>query len=111
MVCGLSAAATAADAQDNSVKNKSQIQNQELDARDQSNSKADIEITVQIRKDIVAQKNFSTNAKNIKVITVGGSVTLKGPVNTMEEKSRIHDIAVKIAGIAHVNDEIEIVSK
>ena len=110
-IFSITAVMLAADAPDNSKKNKTQVQNQELDARDQGNSKADVDMTAQIRKDIVAQKSFSINAKNVKIITAGGQVTLKGPVNSVEEKSKIHDIAVKLAGIGHVNDEIEIVNK
>ncbi len=111
LMFSLSAVSLAADAPDNSQKNKTQVQNQELDARDQGNSKADVDMTAQIRKSIVAEKSFSTNAKNVKIITAGGQVTLKGPVNSAVEKSKIHDIAVKFAGNTHVNDEIEIVSK
>ena len=103
--------ATAAEDSDNSKKNKAQVQNNELDARHQSNDKADVEITTKIRKNVVGEKSFSTNAKNVKIITIGGNVTLKGPVNSLDEKTKIHAIATQIAGAGHVTDEIEIKTK
>src|ERR687892_170282 len=56
---------------------------------DQSESEADRTLTQQIRKAVVADDSLSTTAKNIKIITVDGVVTLRGPVNTPQEKQLI----------------------
>ena len=108
---GVSAIGQEEKSADNSEKNKVQTENRGLDARDQSNSKGDVDLTARIRKNVVAEKSFSTNAKNIKIISIAGQVTLKGPVNSVAEKNKIRLIATQIAGKAHVNDEIEIVNK
>lgn len=99
----------AAQSATNSVRNKTQAQNDELSARDQSNSPMDIEITRNIRRRVVAEKTFSGTAKNIKIITKAGGVTLKGPVQSTEEKDMIYQIAVEIAGRQHVSNELEVV--
>jgi len=56
-------------------------------------------------------KNLSTYAHNVKIITRDGTVTLKGPVRTNDEKSAIEAKAVEIAGAANVKSEITVKSK
>ena len=77
---------------------------------DQGSSKADVAITQEIRKAVVAKDDFSTNAKNVKIITVDGVVTLRGPVKTSNEKTTIASIAQQTAGVKRVDDQIEIES-
>jgi hyperosmotically inducible protein len=79
-------------AQDNSSQNKAHIET----ADNQPNSKADRQITAKIRKAIVSEKDLSTYAHNIKVITVNGQVTLKGPVQTEDEKQKVASIAANV---------------
>jgi hyperosmotically inducible protein len=93
----------------NTATNKTLMQNNELTARDQGNSKQDIEITRHIRQMVVADKTFSSSAKNVKIITQAGNVILKGPVQNAAEKEAIRKMAVRVAGKNHVSDEIEII--
>ena len=79
-----------------------------LTSLDQGNGKADVDTTAQIRKEIIAQKNMSVNGKNVKIITNQGQVTLRGPVNTAEEKRIIGDIAINIARLENVNNQLEV---
>lgn len=95
----------------NSTRNKEYIQNNELTTRDQGRSKQDIEMTRVIRQKVVAESDFSTSAKNIKIITNAGGVTLKGPVKTQMEKVRIDEIAKSIAGKNRVNNELEVIQE
>jgi osmotically-inducible protein OsmY len=67
---------------DNTVRNVRDRNNNTLTPLDQGNSKADLQITSQIRKQIIASKTMSVNAKNVKIITENGRVTLRGPVKT-----------------------------
>ena len=53
----------------------------------QSESKQDLELAAAIRQAIVKDQRLSTTAKNIKVITDKGKVTLRGPVRSDGEKS------------------------
>jgi len=70
-----------------------------------------IDESAQIRKDILAQKDMSVNAHNVKVITNAGKVTLRGPVNTAEEKHRIGEIADRNAGADNVDNQLEVIVK
>lgn len=76
--------ASAQSAPDNSAQNK----DQQLTADNQANAKADRLTTANIRKAIIADKELSTYAHNIKIITVNGAVTFKGPVKSEEEKEK-----------------------
>ena len=70
---------------DNSQLNKRDRGDQTLTPLDQSNAKTDLSITQAIRKSIMKQ-NLSMNAKNIKIITSNGEVTLRGSVKNISEK-------------------------
>jgi hyperosmotically inducible periplasmic protein len=78
---------------------------------DQSNEKADLHLTQEIRKALMADKSLSTNAKNVKIITAHGIVTLRGPVNTPQEKATIEAKAQSIAGANNVESQLEIVQR
>ena len=78
---------------------------------DQSNNTADLNLTQQIRQTIMADKSLSTNAKNVKIITANGVVTLRGPVNTPQEKATIEAKAQRIAGANNVDSQLEIVRR
>ena len=75
---------------------------------DQSSKESDVTITRDIRKQLVADESLSTNAHNVKVITVDGVVTLRGPVASAAEKSRVADMAAKVAGAGKVRDQLEV---
>ena len=64
------------------------------------------ELARKIRKAIIDDKNLSLYAHNVKVIARGGTVTLKGPVPSDEEKTAIESKAVEIAGAVNVKDEL-----
>jgi len=74
----------------------------------QGNNAADLNTTTQIRKEIMSHDNLSLNAKNIKVITVNGRVTLRGPVNSEEEKRILNEIATKVAGSQKVDNQLDL---
>lgn len=93
---------------DNSKMNERDQDANALNAQDQGNSKGDIELTQKIRQAVVKRKSFSTNAKNIKIISLNGMVTLKGPVKSSLEKKEIEKIATQIAGNSKVTSRIDI---
>jgi len=49
-------------------------------------------------------------AQNVQVEAKNGEVTLKGSVNNEQEKTNIASTAQKVAGVAKVNNEIEVAS-
>ena len=77
---------------------------------DQSENEADRTITQNIRKAITADDSLSTNAKNVKIITNDGTVTLRGPVKSEKEKADIEAKAKQVAGVKSVDNQLEIAS-
>jgi osmotically-inducible protein OsmY len=96
---------------DNSGKNVRDRADSTLTPADQSSAPADVAITTNIRKAVVADPNLSVNAQNVKIITVGGVVTLRGPVKTAAEKENIGAKAQKVAGVTKVDNQLEIASQ
>ncbi len=74
---------------------------------DQNENQADINITADIRKQVVDTK-MSVVAQNIKIVTQDGMVTLRGPVDSQREKERIGEIALDVAGANKVDNQLEI---
>jgi Predicted periplasmic or secreted lipoprotein len=93
---------------DNTKKNKRDRNKNEATADQQKENTSDRELSAKIRRAIMDDKSLSTYAHNIKVIAQNGTVTLKGPVNTDEEKSAIQAKASEIAGAANVKSEISV---
>jgi hyperosmotically inducible periplasmic protein len=100
--------AKADDNADNTKRNKRDRSDAEPTADQQRNMKSDLEVTQQIRKSIMDDKALSTYAHNVKIIAQNGTVTLKGPVRSMEEKTTIEQKAAEAVGKANVKSEIEI---
>jgi hyperosmotically inducible protein len=74
---------------------------------DQNENSSDIAITADIRKRVVDTK-MSVNAQNVKIITQEGKVTLRGPVESEEEKRTIEEFAKSVAGDGNVISQLEI---
>jgi osmotically-inducible protein OsmY len=91
-------------APDNSSQNKNQLNN----ADNQSNATADRQTTAQIRKAIVADKSLSTYAHNVKIITVNGAVTLKGPVSSEDEKQKVIADASSVVSADKLTDKLTV---
>jgi len=77
-------------------------------AEDQGGSVADREVTKKIRHSLVKTDGLSTMAKNVKIITMGGNVTLRGPVKSDAEKITIASLAEKVAGKGKVVNQLEV---
>jgi hyperosmotically inducible periplasmic protein len=95
-------------APDNTGRNVRDRGNATLTPGDQSESQTDRTLTQQIRKAVVADKSLSTMAKNVKIITVNGVVTLRGPVKNPHEKDMIEAKAQQIAGVNKVDNQLEV---
>ena len=96
-------------APDNTGRNVRDRDGATFTAGDQSESKVDRTLTQQIRKAVVADKSLSTTAKNVKIITRNGIVTLRGPVKSSEEKKRLETKAQRLAGTSNVENQLEII--
>jgi hyperosmotically inducible periplasmic protein len=98
-------------APDNTKVNKRDQQPSERTADQQSEHTSDRDLAKQIRQTIVKDDSLSTYAHNIKVIVKNGTVTLKGPVRSDEEKQAIVAKAAAIAGDGKVTDQLEVAPK
>ena len=102
--------ATASDATeaDNTKRNSSE-QNKNTDtAEKQSNSKDDLALTQKVRQAVMKDGSLSMNAKNVKIIAQDGKITLKGPVDSQQEKDTIGAAAGEIAGKDKVDNQLEV---
>ena len=89
--------------------NSQQNQNHAKTADSQPNTAADRATTAKVRKAIVEDKGLSTYAHNVKIITMNGQITLKGPVKSEEEKQTIASKAAEVAGSPDkVNNQLSI---
>jgi len=93
---------------DNSGRNVRDRNNATQTAGDQSENEADRTITQSLRKAITDDDSISTNGKNVKVVTIDGTVTLRGPVKSEKEKADIGAKAKQIAGLKKVDNQLEI---
>jgi hyperosmotically inducible protein len=75
---------------------------------DQSNSSEDLKITQAIRQAIMKDGELSTTAKNIKVVTANGQVTLRGPVKTAHEKAKVDQLARSAASGAQIVNQLDV---
>src|SRR5262249_13106196 len=108
----LSLAALAADDEksklDNTKTNERDRSGETKTSSDQSNSSADLKINQANRQALMKDSELSTTAKNIKVITANGEVTLRGPVKTVQEKAKVDQIAKSTAGGVEIDDQLDV---
>lgn len=90
---------TAVNERDRDQANKTPI--------DQNENKPDVKTTASIRARL-QKEDVSVNAKNVKIITQDGAVTLRGPVKTQAEKDLAEKIAKEVAGDSKVDNQLEV---
>ena len=94
-------------APDNTKTNKAE--NSGNTADQQKENQPDRELARQIRRAIVQDKSLSTYAHNVKIVAREGTVTLKGPVKSEEEKAAVEQKAAQVAGAStKVINELEV---
>ena len=93
---------------DNTGTNERDRSGETKTSGDQSNSSADLKITQAIRRALMKDRGLSTTAKDIKVITANGQVTLRGPVKTAQEKAKIDELARSAAVGAKIDDQLDV---
>ena len=94
---------------DNTATNKRDRDASQATADQQKENASDRELTKNIRQSIMADKSLSSYAHNVKIISQNGTVTLKGPVKSEDEKSSVIAKAVAVVGNADkVTDQISV---
>jgi hyperosmotically inducible periplasmic protein len=100
---------TQAPAGDNTKMNEQDRNENPTTAQQQKDTPTDRELTQHIRQAIVKDKSLSTYAHNVKIISQNGTVTLKGPVRSDDEKRAIEAKAEELAGNGKVINDLTVV--
>ena len=105
----------AATADANAAPDNTQVNERDRDAAtltpgDQSENPMDVGITQRIRQAVVDDSTLTMGEKNVKIITVGGVVTLRGPVDSDASKTKIATIAQNTSGVKSVDNQLETAS-
>jgi hyperosmotically inducible periplasmic protein len=93
---------------DNTKKNERDRGTDAPTPGDQAENEVDRTITQKIRQGVVKDDAMSMSAKNVKIITSAGTVTLRGPVKTEKEKADIEALAKSVEGVKQVVNELEV---
>lgn len=93
---------------DNTRVNKRDQNHDTVTPTDQPNNKADIQFAANVRHAIVDDKSLSTKAHNVKLVATAGTVVLRGPVASAEEKTKVEEIVRGVAGVTRVDNELDV---
>ena len=63
-------------------------------------------ITAEVKAKLVADK--AANFTRIGVNTTNGIVTLTGIADTFEEKARAEELATKVSGVKHIQNQVQV---
>ncbi len=96
---------------DNTAQNKGATRKDAVTAEKQSNKKSDVKALAEIRKSIMADKDLSMDAKNIKILFSKGLVTLRGAVDSAEEKARVEELAKGCSCVTSVKNMLTVAAK
>jgi hyperosmotically inducible periplasmic protein len=77
-------------------------------AQDQPENESDREITQRVRTAVGSKDGLSINARNVKIITSNGRVTLRGPVASDKERVDVAAAAQQTAGVTGVDNQLEV---
>jgi hypothetical protein len=99
---------SSATAPDNTAVNEQDASGATKTPIDQDETQRDVNITAEIRSRILNTEGMSINGRNAKVITAGGKVTLRGPVESAEERDTIDTIAREVAGEGNVDNQLKV---
>jgi hyperosmotically inducible protein len=97
-----------ADNTDMNVRDKSGAT---LTPQKQTNRKADRNLLAAVRRAVVRDKTLSTSAHNVKIVAKDGVVTLRGPVRSEREKDKVEKLAQQVAGVASVENQLDVKTK
>jgi osmotically-inducible protein OsmY len=96
---------------DNTAQNQGAADKNAVTAEKQGNKKSDVKMLAEVRRAIVADKTLSMDAKNVKILYKQGCVTLRGPVDSDDEKTKVEEIAKSCPGVTSVDDLITVAPK
>lgn len=75
---------------------------------DQESRSTDTSTTARVLRAIITAQGLSVNARNIRVITLNGRLTLSGVVDSANEKLRLGEIANSVVRTENVDNQLEV---
>jgi len=97
---------------DNTKQNRGAMEENAVVADKQGNGREQIKILGNIRRVIMKDKNFSMDAKNIKILVSDSNfVVLRGPVNSDAEKERLEELVKSCAGVKGIKTSLSVAAK
>ncbi len=108
---GSFASANEAPKADNTAQNRGAMQKDAVTAEKEGNGKNQVAILAEVRKSIMAEKDLSMDAKNVKILYSKGLVTLRGPVDSVDEKAKVEEIAKGCGGVSAVKNMLTVAVK
>ena len=103
------AASRSFPAADNTDRNE-RDRNNTVTPIDQGNNTDDLDTTQRIRRALMDDESLSAVAKNTKIVTANGVVTLRGPVESAAERTSIENAAREASGKNRVDNQLEIIA-
>jgi len=98
----------ASPAADNSDMNERDKGTASQTPQKQSNAKTDRTLLAEARKAVVKDESLSTTAHNVKILVKNGVVTLRGPVKSAEEKTKIEELIKPLSGVNSIDNKLDI---
>ncbi len=98
----------ASPAADNSDMNERDKATASQTPQKQSNARTDRMLLADARKAVVKDESLSSTAHNVKILVKNGVVTLRGPVKSAEEKTRIEELIKPLAGVNSIVNKLDI---
>ncbi|MGZ3788572.1 MAG: BON domain-containing protein [Bacteriovorax sp.] len=74
-----------------------------------ANKAKDFSLVKSIRNELLNDNYLSKSGRNVQIIVVGKEITLKGPVPSEGEKTRILDIANRHSENKKIRDQLEVI--
>lgn len=93
---------------DNTAVNRRDRDASQPTADQGKNNSTDLDNMKAIRRAIIKDASLSTYAHNIKVISTGGKVTLKGPVKSEEEINKVESKAADVVGPSNIVNQMSV---
>lgn len=74
----------------------------------QGNNDSDLNTTARIRKDLLKRDDLSISAHNVTIVTSNGRVTLRGTVQSEDEKRIVAEVAQSTASPGNIDNQLEV---
>jgi hypothetical protein len=75
---------------------------------DQTSHREDVDISRRIHNQIISEKHLSVLARNVDVITCQGQVTLRGSVETLDEKQVVEEIVRRVIQTEKITNQMAV---